>query len=93
MPSETHSYTIFETDAGHCGIAWSSKGVTRFHLPERDVAAAERQIRRRTPGAEATTPSPQIAGIIDAVRHYFIGEPLDLASFASVRPSTDALYP
>ena len=92
MPSETHSYTIFETDAGHCGIAWSSKGVTRFQLPERDAAAAERQIRRRTPGAEAATPSPQVAGIINAVRHYFTGEPVDFIDIALDLPAMDDLF-
>jgi K+ transporter len=33
MDQEAHSYLIFETAAGCCGIAWNSVGVTRFQLP------------------------------------------------------------
>ena len=46
-----HSYCIFETANGFCGIAWSEVGVTRFQLPVKSAEAAERLMLRRTPDA------------------------------------------
>ena len=47
--SSAHSYAIFETAGGFCGIAWNARGVTRFQLPTTRRGLA--QIRTpRTPG-------------------------------------------
>ncbi|HZS85665.1 MAG TPA: methylated-DNA--[protein]-cysteine S-methyltransferase [Stellaceae bacterium] len=80
MGPTTHRCHIFETAAGFCGIAWNEAGITRFQLPARTAEATERLLRRRAPGAEAATPTPEVAGIVSAARRYFAGEETDFSS-------------
>jgi methylated-DNA-[protein]-cysteine S-methyltransferase len=72
-------YHLFETAAGICGIAWSEAGITRFQLPTRDAATAERQMRRRLPPAEAGAPTGEVAEAVAAARRYFLGEAADFS--------------
>lgn len=72
-------YAVFDTAAGWCGIGWSDAGVTRFHLPEKTAAAAERAMRRRMADAVAGDPPPAVARAIAAARRYFEGERTDFA--------------
>jgi methylated-DNA-[protein]-cysteine S-methyltransferase len=74
-------YTIFETPAGFCGIAWNGAGITRFQLPVRSGEAAERYLLRRRPEAKRDTPPAQVAEAITAIRSYFEGEKVDFARF------------
>jgi len=73
------SYAIFETRSGFCGIAWSDNGITRFQLPTGNAAATERLLLRRMSNAEAAKPTPEIAGVIEAVRRYFEGSAADFS--------------
>ena len=82
MDQAAHSYLIFETAAGFCGIAWNSVGVTRFQLPTRSPEATKRILLRRAPGAKPGAPTPEVAEAIAAVKRYFEGEQMD---FSSVR--------
>ncbi len=77
MAQAVHSYLIFETDAGFCGIAWNAVGITRFQLPTKKAADTERLLLRRLVAGEPGTPTPQIAEAVDAVRRYFGGEEVD----------------
>jgi len=70
---------VFETTAGHCGIAWSEAGIARFQLPMRDADAAGRALARRLPEALPAAPTAEVAAAVEAVRRYFAGEPVDLA--------------
>ncbi len=92
MASAAQLFTVFETAAGFCGIAWSERGITRFHLPERDAATAERSIRRRAPGAEPADPPPAIARTIELARRYFAGEAIDFTPVALDLPAMDELF-
>lgn len=76
----TVASTVFPTAAGVCGIGWSAKGVSRFHLPVHDVAEARRALSRRTGGAPAAEPPPPVAAVIAAVRAYFDGVRSDFAA-------------
>ena len=78
----TTHYTVFETQAGFCGIAWSAHGIARFQLPDHDAAAAERHILRRVPDAERATPPAEIAAVIAAAQRYFAGETVDFSDVA-----------
>jgi len=72
-------YHIFETARGHCGIAWSSAGISRFQLPDRSAEATERSLLRRLPGAMPGTPPPSVAETIAAVKRYFAGEKVEFS--------------
>ena len=74
-----HSYLIFETKSGFCGIAWSEAGISRFQLPTDTAAATERLLLRKTPGALPGTPPADIAEVIAQVRQYFAGDAVDFS--------------
>jgi methylated-DNA-[protein]-cysteine S-methyltransferase len=76
-----HSYSIFETGAGFCGIAWNDVGITRFQLPTKSAEGTDRLLRRRLPSAEPGEPTPMVADAIAAVRRYFAGEETDFSGF------------
>jgi methylated-DNA-[protein]-cysteine S-methyltransferase len=77
-----HRYSIFETAAGFCGIAWSEAGITRFQLPTRSAEATEWLMRRRLPSAEPGEPPPTVREAIAAATRYFAGEEVDFSGFA-----------
>jgi methylated-DNA-[protein]-cysteine S-methyltransferase len=74
------SYAVFETASGFCGIAWSEGGITRFQLPTENAAATERLLLRRMSAAKMAEPTPDIAGVIEAVRRYFEGGMVDFSN-------------
>ena len=72
-------YHIFEAARGHCGIAWSDAGVTRFQLPDSGTDATERNLLRRLPGAAPATPPPAVADAVHAAKRYFAGEKIEFS--------------
>jgi methylated-DNA-[protein]-cysteine S-methyltransferase len=74
-------YSVFETAAGFCGIAWNGVGITRFQLPTKSAEATERLMRRRLPSVEPSEPVPMVRDAIAAVRRYFAGEEVDFSGF------------
>lgn len=72
-----HSYLIFETKGGYCGIAWSDAGISRFQLPTDTAPATERLLLRKMPAGQPGTPPADIAGTIEQVKQYFAGEAVD----------------
>ena len=85
-------YVIFETAGGFCGIAWNDVGITRFQLPARSAEAAERLLRRRAPGAEPGSPTPDVAEAVAAARRYFRGEATDFSRFKLDLGDQDAFF-
>ena len=81
MGQAPHHYLIFETAGGFCGIAWNNVGITRFQLPTKSAAAAERTLLRRVPGAEHGAPTPEVIEAVAAVKRYFEGEETDFSGF------------
>jgi methylated-DNA-[protein]-cysteine S-methyltransferase len=75
-------YTIFQTAAGFCGLAWSERGVTRFQLPTKSAEATERPLLRRAPDASPGTPPPDIAKLVSEVKRYFEGEKIEFSNVA-----------
>lgn len=82
MANAVSHYLIFDTASGFCGIAWNSVGITRFQLPAHNAQATERNLRRRLPGAEPGTPTPEVAEAVAAARRYFAGEAIDFSGLA-----------
>ena len=79
MDRTAHSYVIFETASGFCGIAWNSVGITRFQLPARSAEATERNLLRRRPGAAPGAPPSEVTEAIAAAKRYFEGEKVDFS--------------
>jgi methylated-DNA-[protein]-cysteine S-methyltransferase len=82
MVETTPHYTIFETAAGFCGLAWSERGVARFQLPTKSAEATERLLLRRAPDAAPGAPPPEVAKVVSAVKRYFEGEAMDFSKVA-----------
>ena len=80
MGRTAHQYLIFETAGGFCGIAWNHVGITRFQLPTRSAAATERILLRRMPGAKPSSPTPEVAKAVAAVKRYFAGQETDFSN-------------
>lgn len=80
MAERAHTYHVFETAAGYCGIAWNDIGITRFQLPAHSAEATERNVLRRVPSAEPGVPTPAISEVITAIRQYFDGEAIDFSN-------------
>jgi methylated-DNA-[protein]-cysteine S-methyltransferase len=74
-----HRYTVFETDGGFCGIAWSEVGIARFQLPTGSAHSTEKLLLRRVPDAVMGAPSAEIQQTIDRVKRYFAGEQIDFS--------------
>lgn len=70
-------YTLFDTEAGVCGLAWSSRGIARFQLPGHSRTETERLLKRRLPDAIPGEPTAEIAATIETVKRYFAGETVD----------------
>jgi methylated-DNA-[protein]-cysteine S-methyltransferase len=74
-----HRYTVFETDGGFCGIAWSEAGIVRFQLPTGNAHSTENLVLRRVPDAVKGVPPTEIQQTIDRVKRYFAGEQTDFS--------------
>ncbi len=74
-----HSYAIFETTAGFCGIAWSEAGIGRFQLPTATGAGTERLLLRRLPDARPGDAPSEVAETMAMVKRYFAGEDVDFS--------------
>jgi len=74
-----HTYAIFDTAGGFCGIAWSEAGISRFQLPTPTFTGTERLLLRRVPDARPAPSTPEVAETIAMVKRYFAGEDVDFS--------------
>jgi methylated-DNA-[protein]-cysteine S-methyltransferase len=73
-----HSFALFETAIGACGIVWSARGVAGVQLPEANAAATPARMLRRFPAAKELPPTPDIQSAIDGMVALLRGEARDL---------------
>jgi methylated-DNA-[protein]-cysteine S-methyltransferase len=75
-------YHIFDASFGSCAIAWTSRGISRFQLPEADSDATE--ARMRNGGREPCNgaPPPHVAAAEEKLQRYFDGEETDFSDLA-----------
>ena len=85
------AYTLFETDFGFCGVAWSDAGLVRLQLPERDKQATEARLIRHWEGSATPPPAP-IAGAIEELARYFSGEAVTFAKVPLDLSATQAFH-
>lgn len=75
-------HCLFDTAIGHCGVAWSTRGVTRVQFPEADRSATERRLRNGIGGPVPGEPPPEVDEAIDRIRRYLAGDAIDFALVA-----------
>jgi|HubBroStandDraft_1064217.scaffolds.fasta_scaffold00269_15 methylated-DNA-[protein]-cysteine S-methyltransferase len=78
----TLGYTLFETEIGTCGLAWSTAGITGVQLPEIPPAEAAAALARRFPGAVPTTPPEPVRQAVAGIQALLRGEAVDLGRVA-----------
>lgn len=81
MMSE-HSFTLFDTAIGACGIVWSARGIAGVQLPETNEATTRARLLRRFAGAREATPPAEVQGAIDGIAALLAGEKRDLSDIA-----------
>jgi methylated-DNA-[protein]-cysteine S-methyltransferase len=74
----TRGFALFETAIGHCGIAWSERGIIGVQLPEPSESATRSRVSRRFPAAVETVPPADVARTIEDIVALVAGEPRDL---------------
>jgi methylated-DNA-[protein]-cysteine S-methyltransferase len=79
MSTVTPHYLVFETDLGHCAIAWGEEGVMRFQLPVASADTATRTVLRRIPHAKPGNPPQEVLAAVAAIKRYFQGEKVDFS--------------
>jgi methylated-DNA-[protein]-cysteine S-methyltransferase len=77
----TLGFTVFDSEMGPCGLAWSEHGVCAVHLPDRDAERVRARLLRRT-GSEETDPPPGIRTAVRDVQALLAGEPKTLDDIA-----------
>jgi methylated-DNA-[protein]-cysteine S-methyltransferase len=91
-----HSFALFHTAVGWCGIVWNPGGVAGVQLPERSESATRTRLLRRFPKAREATPPTQIRSAIEAITGLLNGEGGDLSATAldmdSVPPRHREIY-
>lgn len=71
----TQAYALFDTPIGHCGIAWSERGVTGVQLPEQDETATRARMGRRFPKCSEGIAPSQVQEAIGSVVALLSGAP------------------
>lgn len=84
-----NGHCLFDTALGTCAIAWSSRGVVAFALPDPSPAATVRRIAEAT-GTEYLDPPREIARVITRVQSHLGGE---LDDFSDVRLDLSGVAP
>ena len=74
-----HSFAIFDTAIGRCGIAWGEGGINGVQLPMGSEEKTRARIRQRYGDLSEAPPSAQVQGAIDGIVELLAGKPNDLA--------------
>jgi methylated-DNA-[protein]-cysteine S-methyltransferase len=74
-----HTFALFETAIGWCGIAWNGRGIAGVQLPEADEQHTRDRMLQRFPAAGEAIPPPEIRGVLDNIVALLDGEPSDFS--------------
>ena len=77
-----HSFTLFDSPIGTCGLVWSERGIAGLQLPETRAAATRARVQRRWPDAEEGAPPLPIASAIERILALLDGASDDLSDLA-----------
>lgn len=70
------SYALFSTPLGACGVAWTSDGIARVQLPEKDTVATEMRLSDR---ARLAPPPPFVQQAMEKIISHLHGRPQDFS--------------
>jgi len=73
-------FTLFDTPAGRCGIAWSDCGIAALQLPETRESETRARLLARLSAAQEAAPSVMAQRAIDAIIALLSGKPSNLAA-------------
>ncbi|MDO9295667.1 methylated-DNA--[protein]-cysteine S-methyltransferase [Bradyrhizobium sp.] len=74
-----HSFAIFDTSIGRCGIAWGPRGINSVQLPMGSEDKTRARIRQRHGDLAEAPPPPEVQRAIDGIVELLTGKPNDLA--------------
>jgi methylated-DNA-[protein]-cysteine S-methyltransferase len=75
----SHSFTLFDTAIGHCGIVWGARGVVAVQLPMSNEDKTRGRIRQRYGDIAEAPPPAEVQSAIDGIVELLAGKPNDLA--------------
>jgi O-6-methylguanine DNA methyltransferase len=95
MEEKLHSYCLFDTPLGICGIAWREPEyasgqpvVLSLQLPEETEQLTGKKIAGRGGGSKASPPPPFIAAIVAKIRRHLGG---DIQDFTDISVGYDGI--
>lgn len=72
-------FAVFDTAIGHCGIAWSERGVVSVRLPDGSAGRTLARLHANFPGAAEAQPPEHVRHAIAEIVALLRGESRDLA--------------
>ena len=74
----SHSFAIFDTAIGRCGIVWGARRINGVQLPMGSEDKTRTRIRQRHGDIAEAPPSPEVQSAIDGIVELLAGKPNDL---------------
>lgn len=74
----SHSFTLFDTAIGHCGIVWGTRGVVAVQLPMSNEDKTRGRIRQCYGEIAEAPPPAEVQSAIDGMVELLAGKPNDL---------------
>jgi methylated-DNA-[protein]-cysteine S-methyltransferase len=74
-----HSFAIFDTAIGRCGIIWGARGINGVQLPMGSEEKTRSRIRQAHGELAEATPPPDVQSAIDGIVELLAGKPNDLS--------------
>ncbi len=73
-------FTLFDTNAGRCGVAWGPRGLVALQLPEADDGETVAKLCESAPDAQPLTPPASVQAALDQIVALLAGAAGDLTS-------------
>jgi methylated-DNA-[protein]-cysteine S-methyltransferase len=77
-----HSFAIFDTALGRCGIVWGTRGIHGVQLPMESEVKTRGRIRQRYGDIAEVPPPRDVQHAIDGIVELLVGKPQDLTDIA-----------
>ena len=74
-----HSFAIFDTSIGRCGIVWGARGINGVQLPMGSEDKTRTRVRQRQGELVEAPPPAEVQRAIDGIVELLAGKPNDLA--------------